>query len=286
MIIPSPKFRHLVIGLITSWLGLFVLFPNLLIVITSLLTRGEQQLITAPFTLDNYHRLADPLYVAVLGHSLFMATVATLFCLLIGYPFALFLATQPRARQQCLLLLVVIPFWTNSLVRLYAFKLLIGTKGVLNSLLLTLGVIKQPLQILYTPLAVILGLIYILLPFMILPLYATLEKLDWIYLEAAEDLGANAWQRFTRIVLPLTFPGIVSGCILVFLPAMGLFYVADLLGGAKHLLIGNVIKNQFLNARDWPFGAATSVSLTLLIGLLLLLYHHLSRPLHKILNPE
>jgi spermidine/putrescine transport system permease protein len=282
----SPKFRHLVIGVIAGWLSLFVLYPQLLILITSLLTRGEQQLIIPPFTLDNYYRLADPLYTAVLGHSLFMATVATLSCLLIGYPFALFLTTQTPARQQCLLLLLVIPFWTNSLVRLYAFKLLIGTKGVLNTLLLTLGLIKTPLKVIYTPLAVILGLVYILLPFMILPLYATLEKLDWSYLEAAKDLGANAWQRLIRIVLPLTFPGIVSGCLLVFLPAMGLFYVADLLGGAKHLLIGNVIKNQFLNARDWPFGAATSVSLTLLIGLLLLLYHRLSRPLHKTLSPE
>lgn len=284
--IPSPKFRHLVIGVIAGWLGLFVLLPNLLMVITSLLSRGEQQLITATFTLDNYHRLADPLYAAVLGHSLFMATIATLLCLLIGYPFALFLTTQTRKRQQFLLLLVVIPFWSNSLVRLYAFKLLIGTKGLLNSLLLTLGVIQQPLRILYTPLAVILGLVYILLPFMILPLYATLEKLDWVYLEAAKDLGANAWQRLLRVVLPLTFPGIVSGCILVFLPAMGLFYVADLLGGAKHLLIGNVIKNQFLNARDWPFGAATSVTLTGLLGLLLLLYHRLSRALHHPMNPE
>lgn len=273
-----PKFRHLLLGFIASWLGLFVLLPNLLILFSSFLTRDEQQLLSLPLTLESYLRLADIRYLAVLGHSLQLALIATLCCLLIGYPFALFLARQPRQRQPFLLLMVMIPFWTSSLVRLYAFRLLIGAKGVLNSLLIKLGIIQQPLAILYTPLAVILGLIYILLPFMILPLYTTLEKLNHSYVEAARDLGANGFQIFIRITLPLSFPGIVSGCILVFLPAIGLFYVADLLGGAKNLLIGNLIKYQFLNARDWPFGAATSIALTLLIGLLLWLYRHFSQP--------
>lgn len=271
----SRKFRRLVITLIVGWLALFVLLPNLIIVLASLLTRDETTLIKLPFTWENYARLCDPLYVSVIVHSLFMATVATILCLLIGYPFAMLIARQPKKRQRFMILMVIIPFWTNSLVRTYALKLLIGTKGVLNTLLLTLGLISQPLKILYTPLAVVLGLVYILLPFMVLPLYAALEKLDNTYLEAARDLGASPRQIFMRIILPLTTPGIIGGCVLVFLPAMGMFYVSDLLGGAKNLLIGNIIKSQFLNARDWPFGAATSVALTLLMGLLLLLYYRI-----------
>ena len=179
------------------------------------------------------------------------------------------------------LFLIIVPFWTNSLIRTYALKAVLGTKGLLNQSLLALGLIDQPLRIVFTEAAVIIGLVYILLPFMILPLYAAIEKLDGRLLEAARDLGAGALPRFVRIVLPLTMPGIIAGCLLVFLPAMGMFYISDLLGGAKNLLIGNIIKSQFLTIRDWPFGAATSVALTLMMALLLLVYYHTGKLLNR-----
>ena len=156
-----------------------------------------------------------------------------------------------------------------------------STRGYLNEFLLWTGIIDDPLRIMYTSQAVVLGLVYILLPFMVLPLYSSIEKLDNAYLEAARDLGANKWQSFIRIVIPLTMPGIIAGCLLVLLPAMGLFFVADLMGGAKNLLIGNVIKSQFLNIRDWPFGAATSICLTLVMGLMLFVYYRAARLLNK-----
>ncbi|ALP40342.1 spermidine/putrescine ABC transporter permease PotB [Aeromonas schubertii] len=274
-------FRNVAIALILGWLTLFVLFPNLMILAVSLLTRDESQMIAPLFTLGNYLRLLDPLYWQVILHSLWLAMVATLCCLLLGYPFAWIVSRLPARWRPLLLFLVVVPFWTNSLIRTYSLKVLMGTRGLINGVLLDLGLIERPIQMMYTEFAVIVGLVYVLLPFMILPLYSAMEKLDLRLLEAARDLGANGWQRFRHVVLPLTLPGIVAGCLLVFLPAMGMFYVSDLLGGAKHLLIGNVIKTAFLNTRDWPFGAATSVTLTLLMGLLLWCYWRAGKLLSK-----
>ncbi|MEG2042509.1 MAG: spermidine/putrescine ABC transporter permease PotB, partial [Hafnia sp.] len=180
-----------------------------------------------------------------------------------------------------LLFLLIVPFWTNSLIRIYGLKLFLSTRGYLNEFLLWTGIIDTPLRIMYTPEAVILGLIYILLPFMVMPLYSSIEKLDKSVLEAARDLGANKLQTFIRIIIPLTMPGIVAGSLLVMLPSLGLFYVSDLLGGAKNLLIGNVIKSQFLNIRDWPFGAATSICLTLVMGILLYIYYRVGKLMNK-----
>ncbi|PKH26343.1 spermidine/putrescine ABC transporter permease PotB [Enterobacterales bacterium CwR94] len=275
----SKRFQSLVILVIVSWLSLFVFLPNLMIIITSFLTRDDAHFVQMVFTLDNYQRLFDPLYGAVLLHSLSMALIATLCCLLLGYPFAWCLTRLPERLRPLMLFLLIVPFWTNSLIRIYGLKIFLSTRGWLNEFLLTLGVIDKPFRIMYTQEAVILGLVYILLPFMVLPLYSSLEKLDRPLLEAARDLGASKLQTFMRIVLPLTMPGIVAGCLLVLLPAMGLFFVADLLGGAKNLLIGNVIKSQFLNIRDWPFGAATSIMLTLIMGVLLLIYWRAARSL-------
>jgi spermidine/putrescine transport system permease protein len=171
-----------------------------------------------------------------------------------------------------LLLLVVIPFWTNSLVRTYAMIAILNANGIVNRLLLATGLIQAPLPMMYSDGAVLAGLIYALLPFMVLPLYAALERLDQRFVEAARDLGATPAKTFLRIVVPLTLPGIVSGCMLVFLPALGMFYVADVLGGAKGMLLGNFIRDQFLTSRDWPFGSAASVAMTLVMGLMLLLY--------------
>ncbi|MCP1065704.1 spermidine/putrescine ABC transporter permease PotB [Serratia symbiotica] len=274
-------FQNAVIVGVVTWLLLFVFLPNLMIIGTSFLTCDDATLVKWVFTLNNYSRLLDPLYVQVLLHSLNMALIATLCCLALGYPFAFILARLPQKLQPLLLFLLVVPFWTNSLIRVYGLKLFLSTRGYLNEALLSTGLIDQPLRIMYSSGAVILGLVYILLPFMVLPLYSSIEKLDKPCLEAVRDLGANKLQTFIRIIVPLTMPGIIAGCLLVLLPAMGVFYVADLLGGAKYPLIGNVIKSQFLNIRDWPFGAATSICLTLAMGLLLLVYYRVTQLLNR-----
>ena len=266
-------FKLTAIGALWFWLIAFALLPNLLVVIASLLTRGDDQFVTFTLTLSSYRRLLDPLYLDVLLDSLWLAAATTTLCLLLGYPFA-YLLTRTSARwRPLLLLLVIVPFWTSSLVRTYAIMIVLKTQGLLNQTLLGLGLIAEPLELLYTEPAVILGMLYTLLPFMILPLYAALEKLDPRLIEAARDLGAGKITIFLRIVIPLTLPGIIAGSLLTFLPGLGMFYVADLLGGAKTLLVGNLIRDQFLSARDWPFGAAASVLLTLLMGLLLWAYY-------------
>ena len=274
-------FQNIVITGVVGWLMVFVFLPNIMIIATSFLTRDDANLVEMVFTLDNYYRLFDPMYAEVLLHSINMALVATLACLILGYPFAFFLAKMPKKIQPLLLFLLIVPFWTNSLIRIYGLKIFLSTKGYFNEFLLWIGLIDKPLRIIYTPEAVVLGLVYILLPFMVLPLYSSTEKLDKPCLEAARDLGANKLQTFIRIIIPLTMPGIIAGCLLVMLPAMGLFFVADLMGGAKNLLIGNVIKSQFLNIRDWPFGAATSICLTLVMGLMLFVYYRAVKLLHK-----
>ncbi|KIS43559.1 spermidine/putrescine ABC transporter permease PotB [Kosakonia radicincitans] len=277
----TSKFQNAAIITIVGWLVLFVFLPNLMIIATSLLTRDDTHFVALIFTLDNYTRLFDPLYFDVLLHSLNMALIATFACLALGYPFAWFLAKLPANVRPLLLFLLIVPFWTNSLIRIYGLKIFLSTKGYLNAFLLWLGVIDTPIRIMFTPGAVIIGLVYILLPFMVMPLYSSIEKLDKPLLEAAKDLGASKLQTFTRIIIPLTMPGIIAGCLLVMLPAMGLFYVADLMGGAKNLLVGNVIKSQFLNIRDWPFGSATSITLTIVMGLMLLIYWRAARLLNK-----
>ncbi|PHM29027.1 spermidine/putrescine ABC transporter permease PotB [Xenorhabdus budapestensis] len=274
-------FQNIVITGIVFWLMLFVFLPNLMIIGTSFLTRDDANLVQMVFSLDNYTRLFDPLYAEVLIHSLNMAIVATLCCLVIGYPFAFFMARMPKKLRPLLLFLLILPFWTNSLIRIYGLKMFLSTRGYMNDFLLWTGIIDKPLRLMYTPEAVVLGLVYILLPFMVMPLYSSIEKLDKSCLEAARDLGAGKVQTFIRIIIPLTMPGIIAGCLLVLLPAMGLFYVADLMGGAKNLLIGNVIKSQFLNIRDWPFGAATSICLTLVMGLMLWVYYRAAKLLNK-----
>ncbi|KJY82401.1 spermidine/putrescine ABC transporter permease [Vibrio galatheae] len=273
--------QNAIITVIVGWLTLFVLIPNLMIIGTSFLTRDEANLIELTFTLDNYVRLMDPLYAKVLLHSFYMAIIATLLCLVIGYPFAYIVAKMPAKWRPIMLFLVIVPFWTNSLIRTYGLKIVLGTQGILNKSLLALEIIDKPMRIMYTETAVMIGLVYILLPFMILPLYSAIEKLDNTYLEAAKDLGANKFQTFTKVILPLTMPGIIGGCLLVLLPALGMFYISDLLGGAKNLLIGNVIKSQVLNARDWPFGAATSIALTIAMAIMLYAYYRAGKLLNK-----
>ncbi|GAK19024.1 LOW QUALITY PROTEIN: spermidine putrescine ABC transporter permease component PotB [Vibrio sp. JCM 19053] len=281
MISKKINLQNAIITLIVGWLTLFVLVPNVMIIGTSFLTRDEANLIEMTFTFDNYLRLLDPLYAKVLMHSFYMAIVATLLCLVIGYPFAYIIAKMPEKWRPFMLFLVIVPFWTNSLIRTYGLKIVLGTQGILNKSLMAMEIIDKPLRIMYTETAVMIGLVYILLPFMILPLYSAIEKLDNTYIEAAKDLGANKFQTITKVILLLTMPGIIGGCLLVLLPALGMFYISDLLGGAKNLLIGNVIKSQVLNARDWPFGAATSIALTFAMAVMLYAYYRAGKLLNK-----
>jgi spermidine/putrescine transport system permease protein len=274
-------FRTVTLWLIWGWLLIFALLPNILVIAVSFLTRDTSNFISLPVTIDSYLRLLDPLYFEVFAHSLWMAGITTVLCLLLGYPFAWLVSRVHLRWQPLLMLLLILPFWTNYLVRVYALKLLLATNGLINKALLAIGIIETPINMLYTQGAVIVGLTYLLFPFMVLPLYAVFTDLRDDMLLASQDLGASRRQTFWHIVLPLTTPGIISGVLLVLLPAMGMFYVADILGGSRNLLVGNIIKNQFLDARDWPFGAAASVLLTLAMAVLLLAYRASSKRIGK-----
>lgn len=245
----------------TVWMLVFLFVPLVLVLFVSFMSRGVYGGIDYTFTLDNYKRFFDSLYFMMFLESILVAFITTFACVIFGYPFAYLIARSPVKYRTILMFLVIIPFWTNSLIRTYSWIVLLRTEGVINSLFLHYHWISQPLNLLYNNGAVLIGLIYTLFPFMVLPLYASIEKLDISLLEAASDLGAKGWQTFIKVTLPLTMPGVVAGSILVFIPTMGLFFIPDLLGGAKTMMIGNLIKNQFLTARDWPFGSALSIIL-------------------------
>ena len=263
------RFRNISVTIIAGWLSIFALFAFLLVFFTSFMLPDPDKIFNFHFTLTNYTTLFSSLYVIVFLKSFYIAGLCSFFCVLLGYPFAYILARKTDKWKDLLLLLLIIPFWTSSLIRSYAMVAILKTKGVLNTLLMHLGLIHHPLQLLFTNTAVMIGLVYNLLPFMILPLYANLEKFDNRLIEAAWDLGATKFTTFTKVILPLSLPGIVAGTILVFLPAMTLFYIPDLLGGAKSLLLGNLIENQFLLTHNWPLGSAISVTLTIIMALML-----------------
>lgn len=254
----------------------FVLLPLIYILVLSLLRKDILWGVTNEFTLDNYRKIFDPVYLKTFADSLKLAFATTLITVLLGYPFGYFMAKLAPKRRSLVMLLVVVPFWTNALVRIYGWMILLRTKGVLNAVLMGLGLVDAPLKILYTYGAVLLGMVYSLLPFMILPVYSSVEKMDWSLVEASRDLGANAVQAFFTVTLKLTLPGVLSGLVLVFVPSIGLFFIADLLGGGKIMLVGNLIKNQLLQARDWPFGAALSVIMMAMTLLIIWLYRKLS----------
>lgn len=256
--------------LLPTWAFTLLLFlgPMLIIVVYSLQTKGIYGGVVEPWTLENYSRLIDPLYGVILFRSFLMAAAATIGCIVLAFPLALYIA-RSGARKTLLLNLVMLPFWTSFLVRTYAWMFLLRDTGLLNSALLALGLIAEPLPLLYNDWAVIVGLIYGYLPFAVLPLYSNLERLDKSLLEAAADLGAKPWQAMLHIVLPLTAPGIRAAGVLVFIPCLGAYLTPDLLGGGKSMMIGNLVQNQFTSARDWPFGAALSLALMAIVMLLL-----------------
>jgi len=257
--------------LFPSWavMLLFFLAPLAIICFYSALTRGPYGGFSMPWTFESYARLFDSLYLRILGRSFWIAGVSTFFCLLLGFPLALFISRSGE-RKNLYLTLVMLPFWTSFLVRTYAWMFLLRDTGLINTVLQKIGLIHDPLPLLYNDGAVILGLVYGFLPFMVLPLYASLERLDRNLLEAAADLGARPLATLWRVTIPLCSPGIRAGFILVFIPCLGAYLTPDLLGGGKSVMVGNLVQNQFTTARDWPFGSAMSLALMAIVMLLLI----------------
>lgn len=265
------------------WLLAFFLVPLVIMLAYSFMPRGIYGGVERGFTLEHYARFINPLYLQVLQRTFLWSLACTCICLLLGYPVAYLIARSGRWRN-LLLFLVILPFWTSFLVRTFALIFLMRDTGLINTWLVKLGVIGQPLTILYTPVAVMVGLVYGFLPFMILPIYASLEKIDVTLLEAAEVLGARPRARFLSVLLPLSMPGVIAGCLLVFIPALGSFLTPDLLGGAKQLMIGNLVQNQFSSARNWPFGSAASFIVMVLVLAAVMLYFRM-RDRARVLEP-
>lgn len=257
---------------VTIILVLFIVIPLLYIILMSFLSRGSYGGIVYKFTLDNYKDILKPLYLQVLGKSAGLSLISTILCLLIGYPVAYHIAMMPKKRASKMLLLIMIPFWTSSMARLYSFVILMNTSGVINNLLMKLRIIDTPIQMLYNDVAVVIGMVYCLIPFAVLPLYTSISKLDLSLLEASKDLGANAKRTFFKITFPLTSGGLFSSVILVFIPSLGYYYVTDIMGGGTSLVMGTLIKAQFTTAKNWPMGSAISLILILITVFLLYLY--------------
>ena len=255
------------------WSAVFVGAAILYIIALSFLKRNpEGSGAIFEFTLENYAKLFQPGYAKVFWRTLLLAAETTLLCVLIGYPFGLLLARVEGRRRTFLLLLVIVPFWTNALVRIYGWRILLMGTGVVNKLLAALGLIEKPLKLINTHGAVLLGMVYGLIPFMILSTYTSAEKLDRRLIDAGRDLGAKPWRVFFTVELPLTLPGLMSGCVLVFVPSLALFFISDLLGGTSDVYVGNLVNDQLLISRDWPFAAALSVVLLVVTALVMLIY--------------
>ncbi|MFN8195980.1 MAG: ABC transporter permease [Nocardioidaceae bacterium] len=236
-----------------------VAVPLVLVLSYTLFDRGRFGGVVHDLNLDNFRRALEPTYRKVLVSSLWIAGAATVIALVLGYPVAYAIAKMPTRMRTVALVLVVVPFWTNFLIRTYAWIMLLNTQGMLNDLLVGWGVVDEPVTLLYTKGAVVTGLVYAYLPLMILPIYASVARLDPELREASANLGANRLTTFLRVTLPLSLPGVITGCIFVFVPSMGNFVIPELLGGGKTVMVGNLIRDQFLKARDWPFGATLAL---------------------------
>lgn len=266
--------RWAVLALIpaAAWLTLFFLVPLGIVAAISLIEAGEP--VTWRLDGSSFARLVDPLHLNIVARSAALAAAATILCFLLGYPLAYYIARRAPPARRLLYFLVLLPLWANSLILIYAWMVLLRPDGVVEQILAALGLIaEEPLGLLYTPGAVLLGLVYWYLPFMVYPLYASIEKFDFRLLEAAYDLGASRWQAFRQVLLPVTRPGVVAGSLLVFIESLGAFVVPELLGGAKSMMIGNLVQQRFLSTpQDWPLGAAAALTLLLVIGGAMLLY--------------
>ena len=260
------------VGPVTLWLLFFIAIPLIYVFVMSFCSIDQYYNVQFQFTLENYRRLFDLNYIQIYGNSLLIAFLTTVLCILIGYPFAYLISRVFTGKKTLLYMLVIIPFWTNSLIRIYGWRTFLGTNGWLNTLLQKLHLISEPLDLLFKRGTTVLGMVYCLIPFMILPLYTAIEKLDQNLLEASADLGAKGPATFFRVILPLTMSGIFSGCISVFIPCLGFFFVSDILGGGNADVIGNLIERQFQSGNNWPLGSALSIILILITLLLVKLY--------------
>ena len=258
------------------WTILFTIVPLLIILIFSLSASSKIGNLSMDFTLDRYVQFFEPIYADVFFRSIKLSLYSTVFCLIIGYPVAYIIANKKMKMRNFLILFIILPQWTNFLLRTYAWMSILKDNGPINAFLINIGLIKEPLTLLYTDGAVLMGMIYNFLPYMILPIYTVILKIDKAYVEAARDLGASGSTTFRKIILPLSMPGIVSGIIMVFMPAISTFVISDLLGGGHSMLMGNLIQNQFLAARNWQFGSAISMILIFIILITMLVLNKYS----------
>lgn len=260
------------VGPVSIWMTLLVAIPFIYVFCMSFMLKDPNGGVKLGFTLENFKQVFDPLYLKVFGQSIIISLFTTIICALIAYPFTYFIAQKTTIKKAVFMAMVIVPFLVSSLIRLFGWINILRKDGILNLFLLKLGLIQQPLELVYNTTGVMIGLVYMLLPFMILPLYSSIEKLDKSLLEACSDLGAKPTTAFLRITLPLTMPGIFAGSILVFIPALGYFFVTDILGGSKTQVIGNIIRSQFITARNWPLGSAISIFLIVITLILVWLY--------------
>ncbi len=241
------------------WAIVFTIVPLLLIALYSFCSRSAYGQIVYIFTLDNYIKFMEPIYINVLINSLVLALKSTLICFILGYPMAYIISRSDIKKRNLMMLLFVLPLWTNTLLRTYAWMGILREQGVINQILMFLHIINEPLKLLYTDAAVLLGMVYNFLPFMVLPIYSVLSKIDYSLIEASSDLGATSFYTFKKVIFPLSLPGVISGITMVFMPSVSTFVISDLLGGGQSILLGNLIQNQFLVARNWQFGSAISM---------------------------
>ena len=254
----------------------FVAGPLVYMFVLSFQTRAEVWGVVNQFTLDNYKNIFQPVYLNTFVESFKLALTSTLLICAIGYPFGYFMAKLSEGKKKLAMLFLMLPFWVNSLIRLYGWIIILQKKGLLNYILMKLGLIQEPLKLLYSYPASVIGMVYVLLPFMALSVYSSAEKLDWSLIEAARDLGAGRWQAFWSVTFKLTLPGLLSGVILTFIPSMGLFFIADILGGNKIVLVGSLIQEQMTRGNNWPFAAALAVVLMVLTTLMIVVYRKIT----------
>ena len=263
------------VGPVTLIMVLLIAVPLIYVAVMSFCSIDEFYNVTFKFTLQNYVRLANADYLKIYAQSIAIALITTIICILVGYPFSYIIARTKSRKKKILYMLVIIPFWTNSLIRIYGWRNFLGSSGLLNGLLMKIGLVSQPVDFLYKQGTTILGMVYCLIPFMILPLYTAIEKLDDTLLEPSADLGARPVSTFFEVILPLTSSGIFSGSLMVFIPCLGYFFVSDILGGGNSDVIGNLIERQFQSGNNWPLGAALSIILIVVTLILLKIYQKL-----------
>ena len=261
---------------------LLIFLPLLYVFIISFFKSDSYGGMIKTFTLENYLELFSPVYIKIFAKSILIGLLVTFICIIVSYPFVIAISHKSKLTQKVLMTLVMVPFFTNSLIRMYGWIVLLRKSGVINTVLINSGIIEEPLKLMYNNLGIIIGMVYTLIPFMILPLYSSVSSIDNKILEAASDLGASKIKTFFKIILPMSKSALFNGSIMVFTPALGYFFIVDVLGGGKIMIIGNLIKNQFLTARNWPFGASISVFLLLITFLVITIYRKMGGKLEDL----